>query len=136
MDRSYRDERLKAANHKMLAGSALADGLAREYSLNEIAIITRAGPARLLGLATKGHLGPGADADITLYAPDPDRTRMFSTPRYVLKGGALVVDDGHLRRAPQGRRHAVRPAYDPGIERPIREFMERYLTVSVENFGA
>ncbi len=136
MDRSYRDERLKGANHKMLAGSALVDGLAREYSLNEIAIITRAGPARLLGLPTKGHLGPGADADITIYAPDADRTRMFSTPRYVLKAGVLVVDEGHLRRAPQGHRHVVRPAYDRAIERPIREFMERYLTVSFENYGA
>ncbi len=136
MDRSYRDERLKAANPRMLAGSALADGLAREYSLNEIAIITRAGPARLLGLSTKGHLAPGADADITVYAPDADRTRMFSTPRYVLKAGVLVVDDGHLRRAPQGQRHTVQPAFDRGIERPIREFMERYLTVSFENYGA
>ncbi len=136
MDRTYRDERLKAANPKMLAGSAIADGLAREYSLNEIAIITRAGPARLLGLSTKGHLGPGADADITIYAPDADRTRMFSTPRYVLKAGVLVVDDGQLRRAPRGQRHTVRPAFDPSIERPIREFMERYLTVSFENYGA
>lgn len=136
MDRSYRDERLKAANQKMLAGSALADGLAREYSLNEIAIITRAGPARLLGLTNKGHLGPGADADITMYTPDSDRTRMFSTPRYVLKSGTIVVDDGYLRRAPQGARHAVRPAYDKSIERPIREFMDRYLTIAFENYGA
>jgi len=136
MSRTYRDERLKNANQTMLAGSALADGLSREYSLNEIAIITRAGPARLLGLPTKGHLGVGADADITIYTPDPDRSRMFSTPRYVLKGGTLVVEEGQLRRAPQGARHMVRPDYDPAIERPVREFMERYLTVSFENYGA
>ena len=54
-----RDEKLKQVNPKLLAGSALADGLAREYTLNEIAIITRAGPARLLGLHQKGHLGAG-----------------------------------------------------------------------------
>ena len=54
MDRTVRDEQLKRVNPKLLAGSALADGLAREYTLNEIAIITRAGPARLLGLRTKG----------------------------------------------------------------------------------
>ena len=68
MDRSVRDERLKQVNPKLLAGSALADGLAREYTLNEIAIITRAGPARLLGLEHKGHLGVGADADVTVYS--------------------------------------------------------------------
>jgi formylmethanofuran dehydrogenase subunit A len=136
MSRTYRDDRLKSANQRMLAGSALADGLAREYSLNEIAIITRAGPARLLGLASKGHLGVGADADITIYTPDPDRSRMFSTPRYVLKGGVLVVEEGQLRRAPQGVRHTVDPEYDPAIKVPVREFMERYLTVSFENYGA
>lgn len=136
MSRSYRDERLKAANQRMLAGSALADGLAREYSLNEIAIITRAGPARLLGLTRKGHLGPGADADIAIYAPDADRSRMFATPRYVIKGGTVVVDEGQLRRAPAGARHTVRPAYDRAIERSIRQYMERYLTVSFENYGA
>ena len=54
MDRSYRDEQLKRVNQKLLAGSALADGIAREYTLNEIAIITRAGPARLLGLRPQG----------------------------------------------------------------------------------
>jgi len=53
-------------NPKALADTALPD-LDREYSLNEIAIITRAGPARLLGLKNKGHLGAGADADITIY---------------------------------------------------------------------
>src|SRR5216110_610666 len=76
MDRGYRDERLKAVNQMLLTGSALLDGLAREYTLGEIAIVTRAGPARLLGLPQKGHLGPGADADVTVYAPDADRAKM------------------------------------------------------------
>jgi formylmethanofuran dehydrogenase subunit A len=136
MDRTYRDDQLKRVNQKMLAGSALVDGLAREYTLNDIAIITRAGPARLLGLQSKGHLGAGADADITLYTPDRDRARMFATPRYVVKGGTLVVEEGQLRRAPSGARHTVRPAYDSAIERPIREYMDRFLSVSFENYGA
>src|SRR5213075_1722148 len=80
MDRSYRDDQLKRVNQTFLAGSALTDGLSREYTLNEIAIVTRAGPARLLGLRDKGHLGAGADADVTVYMPDADRSRMFATP--------------------------------------------------------
>ncbi|MBA2409577.1 MAG: hypothetical protein H0V62_07340 [Gammaproteobacteria bacterium] len=35
--------------------------------MKESAIITRAGPARLLGLKNKAHLGAGAHADITIY---------------------------------------------------------------------
>jgi len=59
--------------------SVLSD-LDREYSLSEIAIITRAGPARILGLKHKGHLGPGADADITIYTPSPNQETMFELP--------------------------------------------------------
>ncbi len=134
MDRAYRDEQLKGINQKLLAGSALADGLAREYTLNEIAIVTRAGPARLVGLSNKGHLGVGADADITVYARDDDRTRMFETPRYVIKGGTLVVEEGQLRRAPTGARHVARPEYDRAVERDIKAYFDRYMTVAFENY--
>ena len=134
MDRTYRDEQLKRVNPKLLAGSALADGLAREYTLQEIAIVTRAGPARLLGLRNKGHLGAGADADITVYAKDADVSRMFSTPRYVIKGGAVVVEEGQLRRAPIGRRLHVRPPHDSAVEVGIRSFFDRYGTVSFDNY--
>jgi formylmethanofuran dehydrogenase subunit A len=134
MDRSVRDERLKQVNPKLLAGSALADGIAREYTLGEIAIITRAGPARLLGLAHKGHLGPGADADVTVYARDPDLGKMFSTPRYVVKGGALVVEEGHLRRAPAGGRLRVAPGFDEAVLSDLRRHFERYSTVAFDNY--
>jgi formylmethanofuran dehydrogenase subunit A len=134
MDRSVRDERLKLANPKLLAGSALADGIAREYTLNEIAIITRAGPARLLGLPQKGHLGPGADADITIYRRDPDLAKMFATPRYVLKSGALIVEDGELRRAPSGRRLRVAPGFDEAVLPDLRRHFETFSSMSFANY--
>jgi formylmethanofuran dehydrogenase subunit A len=134
MDRGHRDEQIRRAEPRLLAGSALADGLAREYTLREIAIITRAGPARLLGLRAKGHLGVGADADVTVYVPNDDRTAMFSTPRFVVKAGALVVEDGELRRAPRGRRLHVRPSFDRSVERDIERFFDDYGTVRFANF--
>jgi formylmethanofuran dehydrogenase subunit A len=135
MDRTYRDDVLARVNQTLLAGSALADGLDREYTLNEIAIITRAGPARLLGLRDKGHLGAGARADVTVYAHDPDMSRMFATPRYVVKDGRLVVEEGQLRRAPGGRRLHVRPTHDPAVERTLRRHFDRYGTVSFRNYA-
>jgi formylmethanofuran dehydrogenase subunit A len=72
-------------------------GLDREYTLQELCIVTRAAPARIAGLAHKGHLGVGADADITLYRPDRDLARMFSMPARVYKRGVLVAEDGQLR---------------------------------------
>jgi formylmethanofuran dehydrogenase subunit A len=134
MDRGVRDERLKQVNPKLLAGSPLADGLAREYTLNEIAIITRAGPARLLGLSHKGHLGPGADADVTVYSRSSDIAAMFATPRYVLKGGAMMVEEGQLRRAPVGRRLHVRPGYDESVLPDLQRFFGAYSTVAFENY--
>ena len=136
MDRGYRDERLKQVNQKLVAGSTLADGLAREYTLSEIAIVTRAAPARLLGLKDKGHLGVGADADVTIYANDPDRAKMFSTPRHVIKGGVLVVEEGQLRRAPTGRRLRVRPGYDPAVTRDLKRWFDGYACVAFENYPA
>jgi len=136
MDRAYRDERLKAVNQKLLAGSTLLDGLAREYTLGEIAIVTRAGPARLLGLSRKGHLGPGADADVTVYAPDTDRAKMFTAPRYVIKGGTIVVEEGQLRRASAGARLAVRPDYDVAVTKDVKRFFDAYASVAFENYGA
>jgi formylmethanofuran dehydrogenase subunit A len=134
MDRAARDEQLKRVNPKLLAGSALADGLSREYSLGEIAIVTRAGPARLLGLQRKGHLGIGADADVTVYARERDIARMFATPRYVVKGGVLVVEEGQLRRAPAGRRLRLSPGHDAGVIRDVRRHFDSYGTVAFDNF--
>jgi formylmethanofuran dehydrogenase subunit A len=134
MDRTYRDEQLTHVNQRLLHGSALLDGIDREYTLEEIAIITRAAPARILGLRHKGHLGVGADADVTVYMADADPSKMFATPRYVVKAGQVVVEEGQLRRAPAGRRLHVRPSYDRQIERDLRDFFQRYSTVSFDNY--
>ena len=134
MDRPYRDEQIGRVERKLLAGSALADGLVREYSLSEIAIVTRAGPARILGLRNKGHLGVGADADVTLYVPDDNRATMFSTPRYVVKGGVLTVEEGQLRRAPTGHRLHVRPSFDASVTRDIERYFDQYGTVRFANY--
>ena len=134
MDRAYRDERLRGVNQRLLAGSALADGLAREYTLGEIATVTRAGPARLLGLTRKGHLGAGADADVTVYARAANAAEMFAAPRWVVKGGAVVVEDGHIRRAPAGRRLHLRPAYDRALLPTLRAFFDERSSVSFANY--
>jgi formylmethanofuran dehydrogenase subunit A len=134
MDRTVRDDQLKRVNSKLLAGCALADGIAREYTLNEIAIITRAGPARLLGLTHKGHLGAGADADLTIYSRDPDLAKMFSTPRYVIKDGVVIVEEGQLRRAPAGRRLRVAPGYDDTVLADVRRHFDAYSSVSFDNY--
>ncbi|MCC7361544.1 MAG: formylmethanofuran dehydrogenase subunit A [Anaerolineales bacterium] len=135
MDKTFRAEQMARANPAAVRQTALADGLTREYTLGEIAIITRAGPAKLLGLTNKGHLGPGADADLALYEDQPDKEAMFSAPRYVFKAGQRVVGEGELRAEPQGQLLSVTPGYDPAIERTLRPWFADNYSVSFDNYA-
>jgi len=133
MDREYRREILKTVNPKAITKTTLLDQ-DREYSLFEIAIITRAGPARLLGLNSKGHLGIGADADVTIYDKQEDKEEMFSNPRYVIKEGEVLVEDGHIRKETYGQTLFVAPRFDPAVEKEIREYFDKYYTIEFENY--
>jgi formylmethanofuran dehydrogenase subunit A len=134
MDKAFRDEQIARLPPKALEGTALADGLSREYTLSEVAVVTRAGPARLLGLSSKGHLGPGADADVTIYEPGADVEAMFRAPRHVFKGGVLVVEDGQLRSEVHGRTLQVAPEHDPSVERGIQALLEGEGTLSLADY--
>jgi formylmethanofuran dehydrogenase subunit A len=112
----------------------LLDDLDREYTLEEIAIITRAGPARLLGLRDKGHLGAGADADVTVYDERDDREEMFATPRYVIKGGRVVVRDGELVEARAGDLLRVGAQHDPAVEDVLRAQFAEHYTVQFDSY--
>ena len=59
---------------------------------------------------------------------------MFSTPRYVVKGGVVVVEEGQLRRAPAGGRLRVTPEYDDAILADLRRHFSAYSTVSFDNY--
>jgi formylmethanofuran dehydrogenase subunit A len=133
MDREFRRETLKSVNPKAIAKTSLPDH-DREYSLFEIAIVTRAGPARILGLKHKGHLGVGADADVSIYEKNGDKEKMFSNPRFVIKEGEILVEEGHIRRETYGKTLFVSPQYDIAIEKDIREFFKKYYTMEFENY--
>jgi formylmethanofuran dehydrogenase subunit A len=133
MDRDYRNACLKTI-HPAAQRATTLGSIVREYSLAEIAIMTRAAPARVLGLADHGHLGPGACADIAVYEDHADRERMFASPRYVFKDGAEVARDGALGAVPAGLTHVVRPDFDPAIERRIADFFADHMSVRYDHF--
>jgi formylmethanofuran dehydrogenase subunit A len=121
-------------NQQAIDNSGLRDCQSREYSLSEIAIITRAAPAKLLGLSDKGHLGVGADADVTIYENRENKEEMFSAPRYVIKDGELIIEDHEFRTDHAGRILHVAPEYDPAIERVIEPFFDDYYTIRFANY--
>lgn len=133
MDRTYRRDILDTCHPLIRERSTLYD-LEREYTLNEIAIITRAGPARILGLKNKGHLGPGADADITIYTPHANQQVMFEMPRVVIKSGRVIVEQGEIRDPLIGKTLHVNPDYDRGVEADIQTWFEKYYSIRWRNY--
>jgi formylmethanofuran dehydrogenase subunit A len=133
MDRSFRKEMMLKVVPEALKNSTLPS-LNREYSLYEVAVMTRAGPARSLGLMDRGHLGPGACADITVYTDLADREAMFAKPELVFKNGEVIVRDGRVVKVVQGATHVARPQYDKAIEKPLKDYFDSYHTMRMENF--
>jgi formylmethanofuran dehydrogenase subunit A len=133
MNADYRRERVAKLPPKALKRIVLPD-IDREYSLYEIAIITSAGPARALGMKQKGHLGLGADADVSIYNENPGDALMFKYPRYVIKAGEIVVEEGDIRQVTEGREFVMRPAYDAAVEDFLRPLFQQHYTMSFDNY--
>lgn len=134
MDKTFRNEQLSRLNADAAALSTLST-IQREYSLYEIAIMTRAGPAKILGLRDRGHLAPGAAADITVYEDLRDRESMFAKPTHVFKDGELVAKDGKIVKVTRGNTHVVKPEFDRRIENELKPYFDRYLTMRMESFA-
>jgi formylmethanofuran dehydrogenase subunit A len=115
MDKPFRDEQLARLHPEVAAQSALRE-IKRELTLSEIAIMTRAAPARLLGLADRGQLGVGAAADVAVYREQADAEAMFSSPLLVLKDGEPVVRQGRVIATPVGGVHFAQVEFDSKIE--------------------
>ena len=134
MDVDYRKEQIRSSTRKRRSASSSPTSIARS-TFSEVAIVTSAGPARALGLSQKGHLGVGADADVSIYPEKPNNDGvLFSYPRYVLKGGEVMVEEGEVRATSEGREFIVRPSYDEQIVEYIRPLFDKVYTMSFENY--
>ena len=131
MSNKKRDE-LLAKTHKGVSKMTTLSDIDREYSLYEIAIITRAATAKALGLRDKGHLGIGADADIAIYKLEDDFERSFSRAKYVIKDGEIVVRDGKIAKDHLGRTFWVDAGGEATDE--IKEIFSKYYTLNFENY--
>ncbi len=129
MSRDLRAQWIETLPKDAMAVTTLPS-ITREYTWRDIAIMTRAAPARLLGLADRGHLAPGARADIAVYRPQADRAAMFRDAALVFKDGRLVARDGRADTAIFGRTLATVPGFDRAIERHLEARSERLFGIS------
>ncbi len=73
------------------------------WTLSDFAVKASLNPARMLGLPSKGHLGVGADADITVVDLEAGRARWsLAGGRFVLAGGRVEGRGGTLLVTPAG----------------------------------
>ena len=59
---------------------------------------------------------------------------MFSYPRYVIKSGEVVVEEGEIRTVSEGREFIVQPAFDETIEEYLRPLFQKVYTMSFDNY--
>jgi len=145
MNKRRRDESAKEV-HSAIFDRAELPSIDREYDFYEIAIITRAMAAKTLGLAEhgKGHLGIGADGDVAIYDITPEERdagkiqKAFLNAKYTIKGGEIVVKDGEVVAAPQGRTFFVTPECDEKLMdemlTKLKDTFEHYYSVSFANY--
>ncbi len=146
MSKNYREEIFKKLSRRGLKKSILPS-IDRELTLYDIAIITRAAPARLLGIDNfKGHLGVGADADVAIYDIDPEKIDLsrdymkikerFSRALYTIKGGEIVVKGGEIVKEVYGTTYAVkfREEIDKSLLKELEEKFREYYTISLSNY--
>lgn len=125
MDRSFRETALAEIDPDAAAATSLR-GLARQYTLGEVAMMTRLGPARFLGLERLGHLSPGAVADIAVYRQTTSWEDTFAKPAYVFRRGRLVVRDGQWIDGGDKVSHSLSVPYDASLLEKVRRQYEAY----------
>ena len=146
MSRQARTDTMREMNKACLKRTGLAS-IYREYSFNDLAVVTRAGTANALGLTEKGHFGEGADGDISVYDLDPfawrpsqynEIIKAFGKAAYTIKGGEIVVKDGEVVATPRGSTHWVDAKVSPEIDTELMKDLEQdfkdYYTISLKNY--
>ncbi len=133
MDYDYRLACLERLHPDVAAVTLLKD-LKKEFSLYEIAVMTRSAAAQLLGLADRGQLSPGAVADVAVYAERDDKAAMFAAADLVFKNGELVVANGAVIRRQTGTTQIVLPEFDCRIERHVQDYFDRFYSLKLKHF--
>ncbi|MBP1842926.1 formylmethanofuran dehydrogenase subunit A [Rhizobium petrolearium] len=133
MRRDARNAKMAELDQSALELTTLAS-ISREYTLDEVAVMTRGAPAKLLGLDDRGHLGPGAIADIAVYRKGQDIQKMFRDAALVFKNGDLVVRDGVVTHYRWGRALRLNPPSDKGIVKRMQAYHEDRYGLSLDWF--
>jgi formylmethanofuran dehydrogenase subunit A len=146
MSRKAREDQIKAfKNSDKVIGATNIANMDREISLYELAQMTRAGPAKALGLSgSYGGLAAGMNADVAIYNVDPAKMpadpegieKAFSAVAYLFKDGKMVVKDGAIIDHGQKKTFwvDVKVKENKQVMHDVREKFLRYYSVNEGNY--
>ncbi len=113
--------------HPDVQASSPLPSLSREYSLEEIAQMTRVGPAKVLGLFDRGTLDNGTIGDVAIYEKGVEIDAMFSNPTMVFRRGELVYRQGEPLKPSAKQTILATPPVDPSWRKVISQlWLEQY----------
>ena len=148
MSKDARDRMLSRTHKAAVEKTTLAE-LTREFTLADIAQVSRVSASKILGLKNKGHLGIGADADIAIYdfkTPLDELNKNynaiekgFAEAAYTIKDGELILKDGVILSSTFGRTFRVESNvpkdWSLQIKDAIEERFKKHYTVSLANYA-
>lgn len=148
MSSDRRTEMIDNEVHKWAHKRTGLPELDRVYDFNDIAIITRAAPAKIHGFEDRGALSPGYKADIAVYDINPndiDPNRQyqeiekgFDIAEYTIKDGQIVVKDKEIVDVKESHNIWVNvkgyEAEEQAVIDKIMPFFKQYYSVKWENY--
>ena len=133
MDLDYRNEKILEINPTSQKYTTIQN-INRIYDLYEIAIMTRASPAKLLGLNDRGSLKPGSLADISIYDPSKPIDKMFESAFLVFKNGEVIVKEGKVIRFKKGQTQSLKLDYEKSICSDLQKWFDKYYSLNLDTF--
>ena len=134
MDLDFRNEQILKINPFSQKQSNIQN-IKRTYDLYEIAIMTRASPAKLLGLDDRGNLKPGSIADISIYDPSKPIDEMFEKAFLVFKNGENIVNNGKILKFKKGRTQSLKLDYEKSICNDLQKWFDKYYSLDLDTFS-
>jgi formylmethanofuran dehydrogenase subunit A len=147
MSQKAREATLETFKHRdKVIDATEIHGIDRELTLYEIAKMTRAGPAKALGLSGMyGSLAPGMDANVAVFnldykkmPADPEKIEQaFQRALWFIKSGEIVVKDGEITS--HGNKRTIwvnaKVKENPQVIRDIHEKFIKDYTVNLDNYS-
>ncbi|MEN6397129.1 MAG: formylmethanofuran dehydrogenase subunit A [Methanoregula sp.] len=146
MSKKAREDTLDTFKHKdKVIDATNLHSMDRELTLYEVAAMTRAGPAKCLGLSSiYGGLAPGQNGDVAVYdlnsknmPSDPEKIEAaFLNASCFIKSGEIVVKDGTIVSHGHKKTIWVNPKMKENLQvrRDIAQSFTKDYTVGISNY--